>query len=374
MIIDQAALDLICIFETNGHEAYAVGGCVRDGIMGRPCNDTDITVSSTPDVTMSVLEKSGIRYVETGLKHGTVTAVVNGKPYEITTFRTDGEYTDNRRPDSVEFVSRLEDDLSRRDFTVNAMAYSENKGVVDLFGGTDDIKNKIIRTVGDADTRFNEDALRILRALRFSSVLRFEIEEKTAQSILKNAHLLKNIAIERITAELEKLLVGDDAINVIIRFKPVFCQLLGVDDIDVSPLYSLPADFALRLAAICDGSTLRLSKHTRARVKNVRDNKNIDIPCDTPSVCRALFKYGKDNLFDILIFNRKLRILEAVGEVISSGEIYDISQLDIDGRDLVKKGFRGADVKTALQTALFAVIDKKIPNDKQKILDYLCSL
>ena len=118
---------------------------------------------------MSVLEKSAIRYVKTGLKHGTVTAIVKGKPYEITTFRTDGEYTDNRRPDSVEFVSDLSSDLSRRDFTVNAMAYSENKGIVDLFGGRDDIQNKIIRTVGEADTRFNEDALRILRLVRFAA-------------------------------------------------------------------------------------------------------------------------------------------------------------------------------------------------------------
>ncbi len=373
MNIDFAALNLISLFENSGYEAYAVGGCVRDSLMGRKCDDTDITVSCTPDATMSVLEKNGIRYVETGLQHGTVTAIVNRRPYEITTFRTDGEYTDNRHPDSVAFVSRLEDDLARRDFTVNAMAYSQKTGLVDLFGGMDDMNKKIIRTVGDADTRFNEDALRILRALRFASVLRFEIEEKTAQSILKNAHLLENVARERITAELEKLLVGEDAIAVISRFEPVFCQLLGVESVDKNSLYHLPLDFALRLASICDGSTLVLSKLTRARIKTVRENRNVDIACDIPSVCRALFKYGADSLRDILLFNRDLQLLELVSKIISSGEIYDISQLDVDGGDIVSLGYRGADIKKALERALFAVIDKKIPNDRQKILDYLSS-
>lgn len=371
MNIDSVALCLISLFEACGHEAYAVGGCVRDALMGKTCNDTDITVSCTPDVTVSVLEKNGIRYVETGLKHGTVTAVVNHLPYEITTFRTDGEYTDNRRPDSVQFVLNLEDDLARRDFTVNAMAYSKKTGLVDKFHGREDLHGKIIRTVGDADTRFNEDALRILRALRFSSVLRFEIEEKTAQSILKNAPLLKNIARERITAELEKLLVGEDAILVLSRFESVFCQILGVEKLDLAPLYRLPPDFALRLAALSDGRTLVLSKVTASRIKTVRENVALDIPCDKASVCRALYKYSKDNLFDILVFNNQTDVLELASKILSTDEVYEISQLDINGSDLVSCGFSGADIKKALETALFAIIDKKIPNNRKKILDYL---
>ncbi len=371
MIIDQAALDLIRIFEKNGYEAYAVGGCVRDSIMGRECNDTDITVSCTPDTTMSVLEKSHIRYVKTGLKHGTVTAIVKRKPYEITTFRTDGKYTDNRRPDSVEFVSDLSSDLSRRDFTVNAMAYSENKGIVDLFGGRDDIRNKIIRTVGDADTRFNEDALRILRALRFASVLGFEIEDNTARSIVKNAHLLNNIARERITAELEKLLVGQNAAEIIARFEPVFCQVLGVENIDLFAFSCLPPDFELRLASICDGTALVLSKTARKRVANVRENGNITVDCDIPSVCRALYRYGEKELCDIFVFSQRQRHFELTQEIIASERVYKISQLAIDGCDLKAAGFTGEQIKKALDSAIFAVIDNKIPNDKQQILNYL---
>lgn len=374
MQIDSVALELISLFEKQGYEAYAVGGCVRDSIMCRPCSDTDITVSCPPDVTMSVLEQGGVRYVETGIKHGTVSAIVNGRPYEITTFRTDGEYTDNRHPDSVEFVSELSLDLSRRDFTVNAMAYSKRTGAIDLFGGKDDIKNKIIRTVGDADARFNEDALRILRALRFASVLGFEIESLTAQSILKNSHLLENVARERITAELEKLLVGQNAVGILTRFQPVFCDILGVDSIDCSAFYHLPPDFALRLASLCDGKTLVLSNAVKSRVKNVRENCNVTIKSDMPSVCTALYKFGFDPLCDILVFTNRTDILSQVKKAKDAGEVYSISQLDVSGRDLASLGLQGADIKTALEKALFAVINKKITNQKQKILDYINTL
>ncbi len=151
MMTDNGAKKIIQLFKLHGYTAYTVGGCVRDSIMHRQVSDYDIAVPTLPAITEQILSKGGIHYIETGLKHGTVTAVVDGKPYEITTFRTDGKYTDNRRPDFVSFVTDIKADLSRRDFTVNAMAYNSDTGIVDLYGGKADIENKIIRTVGDAD-------------------------------------------------------------------------------------------------------------------------------------------------------------------------------------------------------------------------------
>ena len=196
-IPNNANLILNALCES-GYEAYFVGGCVRDFLMNRPCNDFDITTCAKPFEIEEALSRKGIRYFETGLKHGTVTAVIDGEAFEITTYRTDGEYLDARHPENVVFVSDLSEDLSRRDFSINALAYNAKDGIVDKFGGIDDIKNGIIRTVGNPDKRFNEDALRIMRALRFASTLGFAIENETAVSVHKNAELLKNISAERI--------------------------------------------------------------------------------------------------------------------------------------------------------------------------------
>ena len=166
---------VINILSETGFQAYAVGGCVRDCLMGLEPLDWDISTAAKPADIIKVFRKH--RVIETGIKHGTLTVIIDGLSMEITTFRIDGEYTDFRRPDSVEFTSDLMLDLSRRDFTMNALAYSPDEGVIDRFGGGDDIRNKIVRCVGDADARFNEDALRIIRGLRFASVLDFEIEE-----------------------------------------------------------------------------------------------------------------------------------------------------------------------------------------------------
>lgn len=217
---------IIDLLQNSGFDAYAVGGCVRDSIMNRLVSDVDITTSALVVDTEQILKANNIRYIETGIKHGTITALLDNEQFEITTFRTDGEYIDNRHPESVTFVSDLSQDLSRRDFTVNAMAYNEQKGVVDLFGGREDIKNKLIRTVGDADKRFNEDALRIMRALRFASVLNFDIEENTKNAILHNKHLLKNVSVERIFTEFCKLIMGDNAEKILLEYKDVFAVIM----------------------------------------------------------------------------------------------------------------------------------------------------
>ncbi|MBQ2903021.1 MAG: HD domain-containing protein [Clostridia bacterium] len=207
------------ILNKNGHSAYVVGGAVRDAVMERPAHDWDITTSALPEQVEKAFE--GFRIIETGLKHGTVTVIVDGMDLEITTYRIEHGYSDNRHPDRVDFTNRVEDDLSRRDFTVNAIAYSPLGGFADPFGGREDIERKIIRCVGDADRRFGEDALRILRALRFSSVLGFEIDPGTADSIRRNFHLLKNISVERIFVEMCKLLCGQDAGRILRDYEEV---------------------------------------------------------------------------------------------------------------------------------------------------------
>ena len=221
----------INLLQSAGFEAYAVGGCVRDSLLGKTPNDWDITTSAKPEDMKSVF--ADFHCIDTGIKHGTVTVVIDGEPLEITTFRLDGEYEDNRHPKSVTFTSDLGADLGRRDFTVNAMAYSKKTGTVDLFGGQNDLKNKIIRCVGDPDRRFNEDALRILRALRLASALDFEIEEKTAQSLLKNRALLGNISEERIAKELLKLVCGKGAKRILTDFAPVLFEILP----ELQPMY-----------------------------------------------------------------------------------------------------------------------------------------
>ena len=212
------------ILQNSGHSAYVVGGAVRDVLMGKTAHDWDITTSALPEETLSAF--SDFRTVETGLKHGTVTVIVDGMSLEITTFRIEGDYSDNRHPDKVDFTDKIEDDLSRRDFTVNAIAYSPQKGFADPFDGQSDIRKKIIRCVGNPDKRFGEDALRILRALRFSSVLGFEIDAETAESIRRNYKLLANISVERIFAETSKLLCGKYAGKILREFEDVFFFIL----------------------------------------------------------------------------------------------------------------------------------------------------
>ncbi len=205
--------------KSNGFEAFLIGGSVRDFIMDLPIGDIDVTTSATPTQVKEVFKD--FRVIETGIQHGTVTVLIDKEPIEITTYRSEGTYSDNRHPDSVIFSQSLNDDVVRRDFTMNGIAYDFENGFCDLVGGIDDIKNKTIRCIGDSETRFREDALRILRALRFSAVLDFQIEENTKNAIHKCKDLLKNISAERIQVEFVKLICGKNAYNVLQEFSDV---------------------------------------------------------------------------------------------------------------------------------------------------------
>lgn len=225
VIPPMEVLNIIRRINSARHRAYFVGGCVRDAILGGTPHDWDIATSAKPEQVKKVFKD--FRIVDTGLKHGTVTLIgFSGEGYEVTTFRMDGEYTDGRRPNSIEFVSDLEVDMSRRDFTVNALAYHPDEGIIDYFGGIKDIENKVIRCVGNPDDRFAEDALRIMRALRFSSVLGFEIEKETAESIHKNKGLLYKVSKERIRVEFDKLLMGKGVEEILTNFSDVIVQII----------------------------------------------------------------------------------------------------------------------------------------------------
>ena len=218
--IPADANELIHTLQNNGHSAYIVGGCVRDSILGRTPHDWDICTSATPSEMLEIFKDKKI--IETGLQHGTVTVVVNGEPYEITTYRIDGIYSDNRRPDTVTFTDKLVEDLRRRDFTINAMAYNDEEGLIDPFNGMEDIKYKKISCVGFAEDRFGEDALRILRAIRFAAQLEFTIMPGTDREILKQYKNLENISIERINSEFCKIASSDDFCVELLLYKDVF--------------------------------------------------------------------------------------------------------------------------------------------------------
>ena len=234
----------IFLLEESGFEAYIVGGCVRDSIMNKKPSDWDIATSATPDEICAVFKD--YKTILTGAKHGTVTVVIDHFHIETTTYRTEGTYSDNRRPDYVSFTGDLKEDLKRRDFTMNAIAYNPKVGIVDYFGGISDIENMILRCVGEPDKRFSEDALRIMRALRFASVLSLTIEENTRLSIHKNKELLDNIAVERIVAEFNKLLLGDyvekilhEYKDVIAVFIPEIAETFGFDQRNYHHIYDV---------------------------------------------------------------------------------------------------------------------------------------
>lgn len=233
IVLPKVVEYIIETFYNAGYKAYTVGGCVRDSLMGKRPNDWDICTNALPNQVKKVFSTQNI--IDTGLKHGTVTLVIDKIPYEITTFRKESTYSDNRKPDSVTFITSLQEDLSRRDFTVNAIAYNQYEGIIDFFNGKADIQKRIIQTVGNADTRFNEDALRILRALRFASTLGFSVEEQTRISIHNNKQLLSNISVERIWSEFKQLIMGENSVQVLREFADVISVFIP----DIEPMIGL---------------------------------------------------------------------------------------------------------------------------------------
>ncbi|MBR2545767.1 MAG: CCA tRNA nucleotidyltransferase [Erysipelotrichaceae bacterium] len=224
LILNEDISHIMNVFASNGFEVFLVGGCVRDMIMGLEPHDFDFTTNARPEQVHDVFREYKI--IDTGIKHGTVTLVYNGETYEITTYRKETEYDDHRHPSSITYSDNVYEDLIRRDFTVNAMAYNPEYGLIDYFDGLKDIENRIIRCVGNPDERFNEDALRILRAIRFATRFDFTIETATENALIKNRDLLKYISLERITSEFNEIICSDKAAEYIDRYRDVIAVFM----------------------------------------------------------------------------------------------------------------------------------------------------
>lgn len=426
---------ILNLLEASGHQAYCVGGAVRDSVMGLTPDDWDITTSALPSETAEIFKDC--KTVNTGLKHGTLTVIINHKPFEITTYRIDGEYGDNRHPENVKFTKKLADDLARRDFTVNALAYNKTEGLVDLYGGQAHIYNSIIKTVGDPDKRFNEDGLRIMRALRFSSVLGFRIEEETAAAIHRNKELLKNISAERLAAELTKLVCGKNAFNVLTEypdvlsvFIPEIQPAIGFKQYGKKHAYdvwehichtvdTIPQDKILRLTMLLHDlgkvpthilnekgestfknhaavggemakeilTRLRFDKKTVNRVAFLVSCHDFE-PCETKLQLKQHLKTKTpEDIRTLLIIKKSDRgalseeyrdisegtrkNLQWLREIEKNKECCNIKDLKISGDDLLNAGFKGEEIGNALNRALDGVIEGKTKNNKSDLLTYL---
>ncbi|MBE5760422.1 MAG: CCA tRNA nucleotidyltransferase [Clostridiales bacterium] len=369
----------------NGYKAYIVGGCVRDSIMGIEPKDWDITTSATPDETMHVFFDHKV--IPTGIKHGTVTVCIGEFMTEITTFRTENGYSDGRHPDCVSFVRDVKDDLMRRDFTVNAMAYNDKDGLIDHFGGCDDIENKIIRCVGDAETRFSEDALRILRALRFASVLGFEIESDTARAAKNLAYTLNRISKERICTELKKLITGKYSADIMKGFADILNTAIKSADFSgkADMIANCEPVLVPRLALLMENvpadlveselAALRFEKRTINQVIKILPFVISGVKSDRFSVKYALYKLGFEDfaLLSKALYAKfdKIDIQDIANEVILNKECYNISMLDCSGRDIIELGYKGAEISSALENALMAVMQGNIENNKNQIITYI---
>ena len=357
-----------------GHRADVVGGSVRDALLMRPVGDYDLTTSALPEEVRAAFPE--FKTVDTGIRHGTLTVIINKVPYEITTYRTDGEYLDNRHPTSVTFTDSLALDLSRRDFTVNAMCYNESFGLTDLFDGERDLSLGVIRAVGEPEVRFTEDALRILRALRFASVLGFSVEERTAAAVRELYPRLKSVSVERIFTEWQKLIAGDGAYSVLRDFgEPLGEMILGIPNIllpaeaafnAATPALRTYSLYALNFenpAEAFSASMHRLKSPARTRTHGeaVLRAFSGEIPVSDFDILLALGEYGEDVLLDaarlwIMLGRADASLREKILGVSSSGIPYKISALKINGGDLIARGISGERVGAELRRVLLAVM------------------
>lgn len=376
-----------------GHRADIVGGCTRDFLLGIIPSDYDITTDATPDEMKEIF--SGMRTVDTGIRHGTVTLILDGEPYEITTYRFDGEYKDHRHPEKVSFTRLLSEDLKRRDFTMNAICYNETNGFTDLFGGLSDIKKKIIRAVGDPDVRFEEDALRIMRAIRFSAVLGFAIESKTAEAALKKRGLLDSVSKERIAVEWKKLLGGDSAYSVIEEYSEIIAAVIpelsgarlpdkerfcAESDAHIRELSLFYSAVGTKSPELYEAVATRLRYDTKSKKFGVTVLAYADYS-DTGSdigLKKLLCEIGYESALGVLRLRRVLfgntdAAIIRLSEL-QSDAVYKLSQLAVDGRDLEAEGFTGKEIGLMLKQLLLGVVEEKYQNTKEELLYAIRSL
>ena len=374
-----------------GERADIVGGCVRDFLLGQEPNDYDLTTSASPAQTKEIFKDH--KTIDTGIKHGTVTLVLDREHFEITTYRLDGEYKDNRHPECVTFSKNIEDDLSRRDFTMNAIAYNPTDGLTDPFFGEEDIKNAIIRAVGVAEVRFTEDALRILRGLRFSSTLGFGIEKSTSEALLSKRELLRNVSSERLFVEWKKLLLGKNAVFVLGEYLDVFTvflpELASLDTAKIAGFDSLtlqernillfflagttPDGFSTAMQRLKTDNDFRLhGKRTLECISYITERKGVST--DRGELMMLAYLFGKDAAISALsalaaVGRINPAAKESLSDLIDSGAPYKLSDLAVNGSDLAARGIIGKDIGKTLTALLLAVIAGKIENEKNALIE-----
>lgn len=396
----------------HGFEAFAVGGCVRDTLLSRTPGDWDITTSAEPEEIKRIFPRT----VDTGLQHGTVTVIKNRKGYEVTTYRIDGEYHDGRHPDSVEFTKNLTEDLKRRDFTINAMAYSHETGIVDVFGGMDDLKAGIIRCVGSPTERFSEDALRILRAIRFSGQLNFEIEEETLNAVGALAPNLLKVSRERIQTELTKLLLSDHPERLILT------ENLGISRYVADGLHeiltegerpeeksaglsayprclmgisSLPEEKSMRWAGFLRFTSpdtvrrflkgLKLDNETIGNAKTMAEGFQTPLPEEKTAIRRMASRMTEYQFEGVLSLKAMEEALPgfpgpktAAGlsalwqEILASGDCLRMKDMAVNGGDLIAAGMKpGKEMGSTLEYLFGLVLEHPEYNQKEFLLDLL---
>lgn len=378
--LPPGALEVLRRLNAAGHQAYAVGGCVRDMARGVPPHDYDICTSALPAQTERCF--AGERVVETGIKQGTVTVLMAGEPYEITTFRTDGDYLDGRHPQSVAFTDSLTEDLRRRDFTINAMAYHPDIGLRDPFDGQADIARRMIRCVGDANARFTEDALRILRALRFAAELGFDIAPDTARAMRELSGRLALISRERIAAELLRALKGINAVPVLQAFDTVLLAALPDYPAAALPealhaLAVLPrGDIVLRLAALlapCGAAgarvlaSLKPSRTLSGQVLVLTAAAGENIP--RAELPLWLARLGETQLRRLLTLQGRDDLMSCLPALLAQRLPLTLGDLAVNGRDLTAAGLpAGAELGRTLNALHRRVLLGELPNERGALL------
>ena len=383
---------IISRLNDNGYRADIVGGCVRDIILSKEPDDFDITTSAKPEETERIF--SDFKLLKNGIKHGTVTVIIDKEPYEITTYRFDGEYTDNRHPDRVTFTSNIDDDLSRRDFTVNAIAYNPKDKITDLYGGREDIQKRIIRAVGDPVSRFSEDALRIFRAIRFASVLDFKIDAGTGKALFEKKESLLGVSAERLYTEWKKLISGKGAYRILREYSEIVAVVIpelvnlvlpdegsfdkASGELRELSLFALSTDLP-KDAFVTFSERLKTDSLHKKRGGIILDNLSFPLSTYREIYSRLIAVGEYDILFDII----KLKILlgkereesiSILSKMQSEGVAYRIKDLKINGDDLKMLGKRGVEIGLILNSLLNSVADGEIKNERDELLGKAKSL
>jgi len=431
--IDKKAQKVISMLENKGYNAYIVGGCLRDILLGRKSQDIDITTDALPKEIIDVF-KDSYKVIETGVKYGTVTVIIEASPIEITTFRSEQDYVDGRRPEKVSFEKDIKADLSRRDFTVNAMAYNDKDGLIDLFDAKRDLEDKIIRCVGNPRQRFKEDKLRMLRAVRFATTLDFKIEDETFKAIKEYSQYLNEISIERINVELSKMLLVQKPSKAMLLLKktgllknilPVIDDMYGFSQQNpyhekdlffhtMDVLDSVRDDLVLRLAALFHDSGKLYTKtvdennighfygHSelsfdiaRDNLKRLRYSNNtielVALLCkkhmiDTRNITKKgirklILLFGKENICYLIELQRADSASTTLGgddtlknkvdEVLAEEDIFSLKDMDIDGNDVKNLGYKGKEIGDILKYLFDKVMENPKINEKTILLEII---